>query len=100
MRTTQTAGERYRNITRTQQVRDRRQPERWDRFRHWIEQVYRLPWYIEVRRLRNVINYGSVLSAPLHWPPEAQCVSQWLASYDRVMETAEQGLALLLEPDV
>jgi hypothetical protein len=79
---------------------DRRQPERWDRFRHWIEQVYRLPWYIEVRRLRNVINYGSVLSAPLNWPPEAHCVSQWLASYDRVIETAEQGLALLLEPDV
>jgi hypothetical protein len=79
---------------------DRRQPERWDRFRHWIEQVYRLPWYIEVRRRRNVINYGSVLSAPLNWPPEAHCVSQWLASYDRVIETAEQGLALLLEPDV
>ena len=79
---------------------DRRQPERWDRFRQWIEQVYRLPWYIEVRRLRNVINYGSVLSTPLTWPPEAHCVSQWLASYDRVIETAEQGLALLLEPDV
>ena len=79
---------------------DRRQPARWDRFRHWIEQVYRLPWYIEMRRLRNVINYGSVLSTPLTWPPEAHCVSQWLASYDRVIETAEQGLALLLEPDV
>ncbi len=78
---------------------DVRQPERWNRFRNWIEQVYLLPWYIEVRRLRNVINYGSVLSAPLNWPPEAHCVSQWLASYDRVIETAEQGLALLLEPD-
>jgi hypothetical protein len=43
---------------------DRRQPERWERFRHWIEQAYRLLWYIDVRRLRNVINYGSVLSAP------------------------------------
>ena len=74
-------------------------PERWNRFRNWIEQVYLSPWYIEVRRLRNVINYGSVLSAPLNWPPEAHCVSQWLASYDRVIETAEQGLALLLEPD-
>lgn len=78
---------------------DVRQPERWNRFRNWIEQVYLSPWYIEVRRLRNVINYGSVLSAPLNWPPEAHCVSQWLASYDRVIETAEQGLALLLEPD-
>ena len=79
---------------------DRRQPARWERFRHWIEQVYRLPWYIEVRRLRNVINYGSVLSTPLTWPPEAPCVAQWLASYDRVLETADQGLALLLDPDV
>jgi len=78
---------------------DVRQPERWDRFRAWIEQVYRSPWYIDVRRLRNVINYGSVLPAPLNWPPEAQWVSQWLATYDRVMETAEQGLAWLLESD-
>ena len=78
---------------------DVRQPERWNRFRDWIEQVYRSPWYIDVRRLRNVINYGSVLPAPLNWPPEAHCVSQWLATYDRVIETAEQGLSLLLEPD-
>jgi hypothetical protein len=78
---------------------DVRQPERWNRFRNWIEQVYLSPWYIDVRRLRNVINYGSVLSAPLNWPPEARCVSQWLATYDRVMETAEHGLALLLDPD-
>ena len=78
---------------------DVRRPERWDRFRAWIEQVYRSPWYIDVRRLRNAINYGSVLPAPLNWPPEAQWVSQWLATYDRVMETAEQGLALLLESD-
>lgn len=79
---------------------DSRQPVRWERFRHWIEQVYQSPWYIELRRLRNVINYGSVLGAPLNWPPEPHCVSPWLASYDRVMETAEQGLALLLDPDV
>jgi hypothetical protein len=78
---------------------DVRQPERWDRFRAWIAQVYRSPWYIEVRRLRNVINYGSVLPAPLNWPPETHCVLQWLASYDQVMATAEQGLALLLESD-
>ena len=75
------------------------QPERWSRLRIWIEQVCRSPWYIEVRRLRNVVNYGSVLSAPLNWPPDAQCVSQWLAIYDRVMETAEEGLLLLLELD-
>ena len=78
---------------------DIRQPERWNRFRNWIEQVYLSPWYIEVRRLRNVINYGSVLSTPLNWPPDAHCVSQWLATYDRVIDTAEQGLSLLLEPD-
>jgi hypothetical protein len=68
---------------------DVRQPERWNRFRDWIEQVYRSPWYIDVRRLRNVINYGSVLPAPLNWQPEAYGVSQWLATYDRVIETAE-----------
>lgn len=79
---------------------DSHHPERWDRFRAWIEGVYRSPWYIDVRRLRNVINYGSVLSAPLNWPPEAHCLSQWLTSYERVMATAEQGLALLLEPEV
>ena len=78
---------------------DVRQPDRWTLLTGWIEQIYLSPWYIEVRRLRNVINYGSVLSAPLTWPPDAHCVSQWLASYDRVMETAEHGLALLLEPD-
>ena len=76
------------------------QPAHWNRLRTWIEQVCRSSWYIEVRRLRNVINYGSVLSAPLNWPPDAQCVSQWLVTYDRVIETAEQGLSLLLEPDV
>ena len=78
---------------------DVRQPERWNPFRDWIEQVYLSPWYIDVRRLRNIINYGSVLSAPLNWPPEAHCVTQWLATYDRVMATAEHGLSLLLEPD-
>ena len=75
------------------------QPKRWNRFRAWIEQVYRSPWYVDVRRLRNVINYGSVLSAPLNWPPDAHGVSQWLASYDRVLDTTEQGLALLLESE-
>jgi hypothetical protein len=78
---------------------DVRQPERWNRFRNWIEQVYLSPWYIDVRRLRNVINYGSVLSAPLNWPPAAHGVTQWLASYDRVLETAEHGLAWLLAAD-
>jgi hypothetical protein len=79
---------------------DSRQAARWDRFRNWIEWVYRLPWYIELRRLRNVINYGSVLGAPVNWPPQAHCVSQWLANDDRVMETVEQGLALLLNLDI
>jgi hypothetical protein len=55
------------------------QPERWDRFKHWIEQVYRSPWYIEVRRLRNVINYGSVLSAPLGHQRPIVCRSGWRA---------------------
>jgi hypothetical protein len=78
---------------------DIRQPDGWNRLRGWIERVYLSPWYIELRRLRNVINYGSVLSAPLNWPPDVDCVSQWLATYDRVMDTAEHGLALLLDPD-
>jgi hypothetical protein len=78
---------------------DVRQPDRWSRLRGWIEQVYLSPWYIEVRRLRNVINYGSVLSTPLNWPPDAHCVTQWLTTYDRVIDSVEHGLALLLEPD-
>jgi hypothetical protein len=78
---------------------DVRQPERWNVLRNWIEQVYLSPWYIDVRRLRNVINYGTVLSVPLNWPPDAHSVSQWLATYDRVMDTAEHGLGLLLERD-
>ncbi len=43
------------------------QPDRWTLFAGWLETLYRAPWYIEVRRLRNVINYGSVLAAPLNW---------------------------------
>ena len=78
---------------------DIRQPDRWSQLRSWVEQVYLSAWYIEVRRLRNVINYGSVLPAPLNWPPNAHCVTQWLATYDRVIDTVEHGLALLLEPD-
>lgn len=76
------------------------QPDHWNLLRNGIEQVYLSPWFIEVRRLRNVINYGSVLSAPLNWPPDAHCVTQWLAIYDLVIDTAEHDLALLLAPDV
>jgi hypothetical protein len=78
---------------------DVRQPERWSQLRNWIEQIYLSSWYIEVRRLRNVINYGCVLPAPLDWPSDAYDVMQWLAIYDRVMDTVDHGLALLLEPD-
>ncbi len=78
---------------------DVRQPDRWSLFIDWIEQIYLSSWYIDVRRLRNVINYGSVLSAPLTWPPDAECVTQWLASYDHVIDTVEHSLALLLETD-
>jgi len=78
---------------------DVRQPERWSQLRNWVEQIYLSSWYIEVRRLRNVINYGCVLPAPLDWPPDAHDVMQWLAIYDRVMDTVDHGLALLLEPD-
>jgi hypothetical protein len=76
---------------------DVRQPERWARFAGWLETLYLAPWYIDVRRLRNVINYGSVLSAPLTWPPDTHGVTQWLATYDRVLATVEHGLGLLLE---
>ena len=72
------------------------QPDRWTRVAGWLETLYRAPWYLEVRRLRNVINYGSVFAAPLTWPPDPQCVTQWLATYDRVLDTVEHGLALLL----
>jgi hypothetical protein len=75
---------------------DVRQPARWTQFSGWLETLYRAPWYLEVRRLRNVINYGSVLAVPLHWPPDPQCVTQWLATYDRVLDTVEHGLALVL----
>ena len=75
---------------------DVRQPDRWALLAGWLETLYRAPWYIEVRRLRNVINYGSVLAAPLTWPPETQCVTQWLSTYDRVLDTVEHGLALVL----
>lgn len=73
------------------------QPVRWALFAGWLETLYLAPWYIDVRRLRNVINYGSVLSAPLNWPPDTPCVTQWLATFDRVLVTVEHGLALLLE---
>ena len=72
------------------------QPDRWTLCAGWLETLYRAPWYIEVRRLRNVINYGSVLAAPLTWPPDPQCVRQWLVTYDRVLDTVEHGLALVL----
>jgi hypothetical protein len=74
---------------------DVRQPARWTRVAGWLETLYRAPWYIEVRRLRNVINYGSVLAAPLTWPPDHQCVTQWLTTYDQVLDTVEHGLALV-----
>ena len=76
---------------------DVRQPDRWTRFAGWLETLHLAPWYIDVRRLRNVINYSSVLSAPLHWPPDTHSVAQWLATYDRVLTTVEHGLGLLLE---
>jgi hypothetical protein len=79
---------------------DVRQPERWTLLAGWIETLYLAPWYIDVRRLRNVINYGSVLSAPLNWPPDTHGVRQWLATYDRVLATVEHGLALLLETEL
>jgi hypothetical protein len=75
---------------------DVRQPARWTHVSGWLETLYRAPWYVEVRRLRNVINYGSVFAAPLTWPPAPQCVTQWLATYDRVLDTVEHGLALVL----
>jgi hypothetical protein len=75
---------------------DVRQPARWTQVSGWLETLYRAPWYVEVRRLRNVINYGSVFAAPLTWPPDPQCVRQWLATYDRVLGTVEHGLALVL----
>jgi hypothetical protein len=75
---------------------DVRQPGRWTRLAGWLETLYRAPWYIELRRLRNVINYGSVLAAPLTWPPAPQCVTQWLAASDRALDTVEHGLALVL----
>ena len=75
---------------------DVRQPDRWAQVSAWLETLYRAPWYVEVRCLRNVINYGSVFAAPLTWPPEPQCVTQWLATYDRVLDTVEHGLALVL----
>ena len=78
---------------------DVRQPARWTRFAGWLETLYLAPWYIELRRLRNVINYGSVLSVPLYWPPDTHAVTQWLTTYDRVLDTVEHGLALLRETD-
>jgi hypothetical protein len=78
---------------------DVRQPERWARFAGWLETLYLAPWYVDVRRLRNLINYGSVLSAPLNWPPDAHEVRQWLSTYDRVLATVEHGLALVLEAE-
>jgi hypothetical protein len=78
---------------------DVRQPERWARFAGWLETVYLAPWYVDVRRLRNIINYGSVLSAPLDWPPDAHEVRQWLSAYDWVLATVEHGLALGLETE-
>jgi hypothetical protein len=76
---------------------DVRQPQRWARFAGWLETLYRAPWYIDVRRLRNIINYGSVLAAPLTWPPDAHEVTQWLSTYERVLATVEHGLALVHE---
>jgi hypothetical protein len=75
---------------------DVRQPARWTQVSRWLETLYRAPWYVEVRRLRNVINYGSVFTAPLTWPPDPQWVTQWLATYDRVLDTVEHGLAMVL----
>lgn len=78
---------------------DVRQPERWARFAGWLETLYLAPWYVDVRRLRNIINYGSVLLTPLHWPPDAHDVRQWLSTYDQVLATVEHGLALVLETE-
>jgi hypothetical protein len=75
---------------------DVRQPDRWTHVSGWLETLYQAPWYIEMRRLRNVINYGSVFAAPLTWPPDPQYVTQGLATYDRMLDTVEHGLALVL----
>jgi hypothetical protein len=72
-------------------------PEHWLALRGWLEEICQAGWFRELRRLRNVVNYRSVLGPPLKWPLRPGEAPDWAATYDHVVATVEAGLGLLLD---
>ena len=72
-------------------------PERWVAFRGWLEEVYQAGWFRELRRLRNLVNYRSVLGPPLEGPRPPGVALDWATTYQHVVATVEAGLGLLLD---
>ena len=72
-------------------------PEQWQTLHLWTEDVYRMHWFRELRRLRNLINYRSVLPTPLVCPPPGSDILRYATNYTHVEGAVEAGLALLLK---
>ena len=76
-----------------------RAPEQWDELRTWLETVYRAPWFVDLRGIRNEVNYRSVLPFPLQEPIHLKGPLDWLRTYTDVTECVETGLSHLLKID-
>lgn len=69
--------------------------ERWEPLRRHLEAVYEAGWFHELRRLRNVVNYQSILTGAPEWPAIKANVPDWSLFYDEVVDTVETVLRYL-----
>ena len=74
-----------------------RSPDQWDELRIWLETIYRARWFVDLRSIRNEVNYRSVLPFPLKKPIHFKGPLDWLKTYINVTECVETGLSYLLK---
>ncbi len=73
------------------------QPDRWVKLQGWLKNTYRAYWFRDLRRLRNEVNYRSVLPYPLKRPLRLSGPLEWPTTHAHVVETVQGGLSLLLD---
>ncbi len=73
-----------------------RTPVRWVALREWMERTYRARWFVALRRMRNEVNYRSVLPYPLKQPLRMRGPLDWPATYKNVIHCVETGLGYLV----
>ena len=68
----------------------------WDGLLKWLKAIYCSEWYVELRRLRNVVNSRSVIDSPFRWE-QAVTAHDWEVHLQEALAVLQQGGELLGE---